>query len=197
MVTNRKEKEQRREEILAAALDRFAAKGLHATTITEIARTAGISQGLLYHYFRSKEELFTALIGDALVKMNQAASGLESLPVPPDEKIRIAIVELLKTLHEETFSRTVMLIAQANLSEGTPEEAKEVLRRESGEPYAVIARIMAAGQKEGSIFDQESPDVLSMLFWTTIKGLAMQRVTNRESFKVPHPESLLRLFIRR
>lgn len=57
-------KEQRRNEILAAAKAEFAANGFHSTTIGDIAKTAGISYGSVYWYFKSKEELFHALMDD-------------------------------------------------------------------------------------------------------------------------------------
>jgi AcrR family transcriptional regulator len=52
---------QRRMEIVAAALDLFATKGLAATTTAEIARSAGVSTGALFHYFPSKRAVFLAL----------------------------------------------------------------------------------------------------------------------------------------
>lgn len=55
-------KEQRREEILAAAKATFAAKGFHATTIGDVAKAAGVSYGSIYWYFDSKDALFHALM---------------------------------------------------------------------------------------------------------------------------------------
>jgi len=55
-------KEQRRDEILAAAKSTFAAKGYHATTIGDVAKAAGVSYGSIYWYFDSKDALFHALM---------------------------------------------------------------------------------------------------------------------------------------
>lgn len=55
-------KEQRRDEILAAAKRVFASKGYHATTIADVAKAAGISYGSIYWYFDSKDALFHALM---------------------------------------------------------------------------------------------------------------------------------------
>ena len=52
---------ERREQILAAALRCFAAKGLHAATMDDVARAAGLSKGAVYHHFRGKREIFLAL----------------------------------------------------------------------------------------------------------------------------------------
>jgi AcrR family transcriptional regulator len=52
--------EQRLEEIAAAALRVFAKRGLHQTTLDDVAKEAGVSKGTIYLYFKSKEELFIA-----------------------------------------------------------------------------------------------------------------------------------------
>jgi AcrR family transcriptional regulator len=56
------DKEQRRQDILAAALEVFAAKGYHETTMADIARGTGLSYGVVYWYFESKDDLFQALM---------------------------------------------------------------------------------------------------------------------------------------
>jgi AcrR family transcriptional regulator len=52
----------RAEQILNAARQVFAAQGFHATRMSDIAQAIGVSQGTLYHYFRSKDELFLAVL---------------------------------------------------------------------------------------------------------------------------------------
>jgi len=55
-------REERRKAIMATALDLFANQGYTVTTISQIAEKAGISKGLLYNYFTSKEELLKAIM---------------------------------------------------------------------------------------------------------------------------------------
>jgi AcrR family transcriptional regulator len=55
-------REERRKQILEAALAVFTQKGFHATNVSDVAARAGVSQGTIYWYFESKEELFTAAI---------------------------------------------------------------------------------------------------------------------------------------
>ena len=57
-----KEPEVRRQEIIDAALKTFGEKGYEKTSITDIARTVGVAQGLCYRYFPSKEVLFDSAI---------------------------------------------------------------------------------------------------------------------------------------
>lgn len=58
----RRRKKDRPEQITKAALAAFAEKGFAATRVTDVAKRAGVSKGLLYLYFRTKEELFKAVI---------------------------------------------------------------------------------------------------------------------------------------
>lgn len=54
--------EERREQLIDTALRVFAEKGWNATSIPDLARAAGIAQGLMYHYFSNKEELLRAVV---------------------------------------------------------------------------------------------------------------------------------------
>jgi TetR/AcrR family transcriptional regulator len=172
----------------------FATRGLSATKIKDISLAAGISQGLVYHYFRSKEEIFVELIRDAFERMNTACRGLEDLPVPPAEKIKMAIEKLLQGLESnENTARTYLLITQATVSEAIPEAAKLIIKRENTVPYKVLARIIAGGQKKGSL-RKDDPDEMALVFWTSIKGLAIHKAVHGKKFKAPDPDILMRMF---
>jgi AcrR family transcriptional regulator len=56
------QREERRKQILKAALTVFSQKGFHATNVSDVAAQAGVSQGTIYWYFDSKEDLFTAAL---------------------------------------------------------------------------------------------------------------------------------------
>ncbi len=192
---NQKMKDEKVEQILNAGLKLFATKGLAATKIIYIAKEAKISQGLLYHYYKSKEEIFTELIRSAFENMNKAALGLEKLNLSPLDKLKLALNELLKGFDKNEFTSFYhLLIIHANVSEDIPEEAKKILESESKIPYDVIARIIRKGQKDGS-FVKGNANEMSILFWTTIKGLAMHKAANGENFKMPKTDTILRMFI--
>jgi AcrR family transcriptional regulator len=77
--TERKSKEERREEILEAAIAVFAEKGLHGASTEEIAKRAGISQPYVFRLFGTKKELYIAGVARCfrrtLELMQQAAEG--------------------------------------------------------------------------------------------------------------------------
>jgi len=80
-VAERKSAEERREEILEAALVEFAAHGLYGGSTEAIARAVGISQPYVFRLFGTKKELFTATIErcmrGTLEMMQSAAAGLQ------------------------------------------------------------------------------------------------------------------------
>ena len=65
-----REREQRRQEILQAALRLFASQGYDLTTLDQIAAAAEYGKGTLYNYFSSKEELFSAMIKDGIARFH-------------------------------------------------------------------------------------------------------------------------------
>jgi AcrR family transcriptional regulator len=62
-------REERRNLIMDTALKHFAREGYHATTINQIAQYAGISKGLMYNYFNSKEALLQAIIEKSVMEI--------------------------------------------------------------------------------------------------------------------------------
>ena len=193
---NEKVKEERRQQILSVALRLFAQRGLAATKITDIAQATEISQGLMYHYYRSKEEIYVELIQSAFERMNGACRWLESKPWPPQQKITFAITELLKLLEkQDDASRYHLLIAQATASDATPEEVKQIIAKENAFPYESIARIMAEGQQAGTIKAYD-PMELALAFWGSINGLAIYKAVHGAKFKAPDPRILWSMFIK-
>lgn len=77
---------EKRELIMNVSLKLFAAKGYHSTSISQIARAAKISQGLLYSYFKSKEELLLELFKQ-YVKISHSL-------INPDDDDEITTLEM-------------------------------------------------------------------------------------------------------
>lgn len=74
--------QERRNQLIETALKLFAEKGMEHTTVKDIAETAGVAQGLLYHYFRGKEELLWAIVGkyNPAMEMSQVFSAAADRP---------------------------------------------------------------------------------------------------------------------
>ena len=87
-------KESRPGELLDAALDLFVAKGYAATRAEEVAAKAGVSKGTLFLYFKSKEELFEAVIRENIASVIvQGAAELEAFEGTTSELLRYVMFE--------------------------------------------------------------------------------------------------------
>jgi AcrR family transcriptional regulator len=82
-------KEDRPAEITQAALEAFAEKGYEATRVDDVAKRAGVSKGLLYLYFKTKEELFKAVIKNFVVpKVDALESAVAASELSAEEFMR-------------------------------------------------------------------------------------------------------------
>jgi AcrR family transcriptional regulator len=191
---NERMRDERRQAILSCAARLFATRGLAAAKVSDIAEAVGMSQGLFYHYFTSKEEIFVEIVRHAFDRMNTAARDLERLPQSPRQKLETAAAAMIRTIAEhENYSWTSVLISTASISDAVPEEARAIIRRERNVPYRVVARLARAGQRDGSVA-AGSPDDLAVLFWTTVKGLALHRLALGSAYRSPDPRMLTRIF---
>jgi AcrR family transcriptional regulator len=80
------QRQERRQQILEAALAVFSERGFHAANVSDVAAAAGVSQGTIYWYFDSKEELFTAAILSFFLRFGQdSLDGLEGQETASDK----------------------------------------------------------------------------------------------------------------
>jgi TetR/AcrR family transcriptional regulator len=85
-------KEARPRELLDAALDLFVAKGYAATRAEEVAAKAGVSKGTLFLYFKSKEELFEAVVRENIGnQINQGLIEIENFKGPTTDMLKLAM----------------------------------------------------------------------------------------------------------
>jgi TetR/AcrR family transcriptional regulator len=182
------------EQIRSEALRQFALKGLAATRIQDIANGVGMAQGLLYHYYPSKESIYIDLVKDALDKTIEASLALKAMDTSAQEKINIALRELFHTIEvSERFAQTCCLIAQ--MADIVPQgEEKKSIEKKRKAPYQIVADIIRQGQSEGNLAEGD-PDELSLLLWSTINGLAIFRVSHAYGGPMPDYRLLAAMFI--
>src|SRR5256886_5036709 len=87
--------EDKRRLILDAAVRVFASKGYHASRVGDIAEEAGVAHGLLYHYFRSKEELLETVFRETWAALLEAIRAVEDSGQPAPEQLRQVAAILL------------------------------------------------------------------------------------------------------
>ncbi len=178
---SRQNPEQRRREIVAAAIRCLAKGGVGAFTVSEICAEAGISHGLINHYFPSKEDLLVATydtVADVLVQETRdAVSRTQRLP---EDKLT-AIVESSfagAIFNEANLAVWLALWGQVRTHEG--------LRRKHNELYegyrATIARIIGQIAAKRGLAVEGAP--LALALTALIDGLWLEYSLNPTVFSV-------------
>ncbi len=102
--------EDRREQIIDAAMRVFAQKGFVRATNKDVAREAGITAGLIYHYFESKEALLMAVIeGRSPLKVLSALPE-NAFAMSPEQFFPFVIQQILRVVETENFIALVKVV---------------------------------------------------------------------------------------
>ncbi|WP_058302617.1 TetR/AcrR family transcriptional regulator [Gorillibacterium timonense] len=179
MTKREEQKEQRRNDILNAALDLFVKNGYGATRIVDIVERATISMGLLFHYFGSKEQLYHELIRKGYDTINFDLTG-EGSPMT----IFGGIAErIFKQLEEEpNTGKLFVLLGEALRNDSIPAASKELMAHIHLVDRSVP--LIEKGQALGEIRQGDSL-ALALVFWDAIQGIAERVAVNPE---MPSPE---------
>jgi AcrR family transcriptional regulator len=163
------QKEKRRREILAAALELFVRKGYAATKTIDISQAAGMSEGLLFHYFATKEKLYEELIKLGTSHPQTILSGIEGEPL---EFFRMAARETFYHVKTKPFvAKMFVLITQAQCNDAAPESVKNLLA--GVDNITPSAQKIRQGQRNGTI-RKGNPIALAASFWGAVQGIAEQ-----------------------
>jgi len=188
---NQQIKDARREAILNAALKVFARNGLAGTRSGDIAAAAGVSQGLLYHYFPSKEALFTEIVEAALRGTAALMASALASPGSAWERLHRLCEQMLAGVVEDPEYPLVIL--QTFTSEAVPEEARAAYEQFAQPSFQHLVALIQEGQREGEVVDG-NPAELALVFTACIQGIALSRLEgNGPSVPAPRPEAVLRL----
>jgi AcrR family transcriptional regulator len=184
-------KDSRREAILAAARQVFATKGLGATRVSDIAAEARISQGLVYHYFSNKDNLFTEIVEEALRGFTSLAEEAARAPGSAWQRLEGLCEQMLAgVLRAPEYPLVIM---QAFTSDAVPAEARAAVERYGRESMRHMVALIRAGQADGDVAGG-NPIELALAFSACIQGVAMSRLQMRgPDAPLPRAETILRL----
>jgi TetR/AcrR family fatty acid metabolism transcriptional regulator len=98
-----------RERIIEAATEVFARRGVHGTRVADIAERAGIAYGLVYHHFRNKEEILSAIFAERWAQYVAYLEELARTPAPFRERMRRLIHFWVETYRQDNDLMTVMI----------------------------------------------------------------------------------------
>ncbi len=104
-------KEERPAEITQAALEAFAEHGYAATRVDDVAKRAGVSKGLLYLYFKTKDELFKAVIrGVVMPRIDALKTAIADTELSADEFLQGPFLDFISKLPDSPARIVVRLL---------------------------------------------------------------------------------------
>jgi AcrR family transcriptional regulator len=173
---SKEDKSKRRDEIMAAAKKVFARNGFHATTISHIAKEAGLAYGSVYWYFDSKDELFHALMsaeGDGLrthIATALAASGQR--PEKNRDSLRVTVQAVLEFFEADKAVTKLLLRDASALGDQFEKHLGSIYERFIDD----IEKHMIVAQQRGTVINAP-PRMLAFSLAALIGQLAHRRLT--------------------
>jgi len=141
----RKSASERREDILAVAIERFAIGGYHGTSTDAIARDAGISQPYLFRLFRTKRALFLACHDRADAKLRDVFERAAASAPTPEERLHVMGRAYVEQLLPDRHS--ILMQMQAYVASSDP-AIQDHVRRAYGEMVAHVTRLSGAAPED-------------------------------------------------
>lgn len=190
---NEEIKDERSSQILLAALKVFTRKGFSAAKMSDIAAEAGVSYGLAYHYFRSKDDIFKELVNHAVNSIGRIIDEYRRCGGEPVEQIRKIVDRVCGSVaNKEASGYYYVLVLNAITSEASPVCKDEIIEK-SAERFKGFVKIISEGQKKGQV-KSGSPEEIAVTAFSTLVGLASLEVSGVIK-KIPDTDILMRLFI--
>lgn len=185
-------REEQREKILNAAQYIFAKKGRSAT-MSDVASEAGISQGLAYRYFKSKEEIFITLVKQSIESAGEYDKIIRKLPGSPAERLETIVTRLLQLRQERPGY--YQFLYQLLSDESVPNELREMMMKQGKILQKEMLRLIVEGQLLGQI-SKDNPAQLLEAVMACIEGL-WRKMTYTEPGKIsenfPDAKIILRM----
>lgn len=190
---NEQLKDERKNQIILSALKVFTKKGFAASKISDIANDAEVSYGLVYHYFKSKDDIYTELIEHAISSLGKVIEETKMNTEEPIEQIRQITSRVLDSVeHKKTSCYYYVLVMNALTCEAMPVSTAKIIK-ESLSRLNMFSAIISAGQKQGQIREGE-PMELAITCFSTVLGLASLKVSGVIP-KMPDSEILMRILM--
>jgi TetR/AcrR family transcriptional regulator, fatty acid metabolism regulator protein len=188
----RPDKVDKRDALLRAAIETFAARGFFNAQVADVARTAGVAAGTVYLYFRGKDDLLISVFEKTM--KDAIATGRESIAALPDP---LAQLRTIARLHLDRMSRdrNLAVVFQVELRQST-----KFMERFSAthlrEYLGIIRDIIAKGQTQGVFRKELNPTLASKLFFGMLDEMATNWILSKRRYSlVAEADAIVDLFV--
>jgi TetR/AcrR family acrAB operon transcriptional repressor len=185
-----------KKRIQSVALQLFAQKGYGTTNVQEIADKAGISIGLLYRHYKTKEELFNEMVEFALTGLIRIIERFES-----DQSPALLMNEFINEIYHDMVSsddlaNLMILISQSYISRSATNENQNDVATVNKKLINATNKLIQRGQKIGKFVSGDSYE-MALFFFAMIQGVAELKVKLNNDFVMPSPTILTAFLYRK
>lgn len=170
-----REKEQRREDIIDAAEKVFFERGLQVATMDEIADKAELGKSTLYLYYKSKEDLYLAVLmrgSDILYEMFQEVVSTGGPTMKLISNIGDAYYEFFK--RHRNYFRMFHFFENPQMHRMVSEEMMDLCAKNNGRIWTLLVETIQRGMEEGVIQKNLNPMQVAVMLWSNSNSLMRQ-----------------------
>jgi len=186
------DKEEKKNQIIKAAMPVFAKNGIAKSKMIDIAKNAGIGKGTIYEYFRSKEEIFGAAFEAMFAEMGVILTkGLKSI-TDPRRKLEL-IVEITLDYHKEDVGKFAGIMMDF-WAEGIRTKNEHIvdtinLKLIYEQYRAMISEIVREGIEKG-VFKNVDPMAFAAITIAALDGLFLQIIMDPEVIDIDNVKKM-------
>jgi TetR/AcrR family fatty acid metabolism transcriptional regulator len=188
----RPDKGDKRDAILRAAIDTFAARGFFNAQVADVARAAGVAAGTVYLYFRSKDDLLVSIFERSMKEA--IAAGRESVQSRYDPVERLREIARLH-LGRLGRDRNLAIVFQVELRQST-KFMERFSATQLREYLGIIREVIADGQATGAFRSEMNPTLAAKLFFGALDEMATNWILSHRKYSlVNEADAIVDLFV--
>jgi TetR/AcrR family fatty acid metabolism transcriptional regulator len=192
-IAARAERGDKRDALLRAAIDTFAARGFFNAQVADVARAAGVAAGTVYLYFRSKDDLLISIFERTM--MEAIAEGRRAIAALPDAAARLRRIARLH-LDRLGRDRALAVVFQIELRQST-KFMERFSTTELREYLGIIRDVVAEGQASGLFRGDVNPTFAAKLFFGMLDEMATNWILSKRRYSLAsEAEAIADVFIR-
>ena len=191
-LAGRADKADKREAILRAAIETFAARGFFNAQVADVARAAGVAAGTVYLYFRGKDDLLISIFERTMKEaIAEGRQSVDSKSTPPERLREIAALHLGRLGRD----RDLAIVFQVELRQST-----KFMERFSAthlrEYLGLIRDVIAEGQAKGLFRKQINPTVAAKVFFGALDEMATNWILSKRKYSLAsEADAVVDLFV--
>ena len=159
--------EDRRRQLRVAATKVFARKGYHATRIADIAKEAGVAYGLVYHYFKNKEEILASIFEDNWLFFVRAVQSTRDGDATFAQRLEACVALMIESYRVAPDVVKVLVVEIARSPLALENNRMQGFRK----GFLALADLIAEGQKNGAVRKNLDPTMAAFCIFGSMETI--------------------------